>query len=164
MEAAMESGEKSSGEPWLEVSSSRYFADWLTEQRVSLGFTTYQSGKLFLLGRNSQGALSIFERTLSRVMGMWGSEQTLWMSTLFQLWRFENALRPGETYQGYDRLYIPKIGYTTGDIDIHDIAVEASGRVVFVNTKFGCLATLNDRYSFTPLWKPPFLSKLAPED
>ena len=35
---------------------------------------------------------------------------------------------------------------------------------MFVNTKFGCLATLNDRFSFTPLWKPPFLSKLAPED
>ncbi|HEV8062516.1 MAG TPA: TIGR03032 family protein, partial [Gemmataceae bacterium] len=163
-QASPPAGNKTSNEPWLEVTTSRYFADWLAEQRTSLGFTTYQSGKLFLLGRNAQGTISIHERTLSRVMGMWGSEQTLWMSTLFQLWRFENALRPGETYQGYDRLYIPKVGYTTGDIDIHDIAIESSGRVVFVNTKFGCLATLNERYSFTPLWKPPFLSKLAPED
>ncbi len=157
-------GAKGANEPWLEVTSSRYFPDWLAQERVSLGFTTYQSGKLFLLGRNDRGTLSIHERTLNRVMGMWGSEQTLWMSTLYQLWRFENALRPGEQFQGHDRLYIPKVGYTTGDIDIHDIVVEASGRVVFVNTKFGCLATVNERYSFTPLWKPPFLSKLAPED
>jgi uncharacterized protein (TIGR03032 family) len=155
---------KSSNEPWLEVTSSRDFAEWLAQQQISLGFTTYQSGKLFLLGRNQRGALSIHERTLSRVMGMWGSEQTLWMSTLYQIWRFENALRPGETFQGYDRLYIPKIGYTTGDLDVHDIAIEDSGRLVFVSTKFGCLATLNERYSFTPLWKPPCLSKLVPED
>ena len=67
-------------------------------------------------------------------------------------------------HQGCDRLYVPKVGYTTGDLDVHDIAVEAGGRVVFVNTKFGCLATMNERDSFTPLWRPPFLSKLAAED
>ena len=54
------------------------------------------------------------------------------------------------------------IGFS--DLDIHDIAVEAGGRVVFVNTKFGCLATTHDRDSFTQFWKPPFLSKLAGED
>ena len=42
--------------------------------------------------------------------------------------------------------------------------VEDTGRLVFVNTKFGCLATLDDTASFRPLWKPPFLSRLAPED
>jgi uncharacterized protein (TIGR03032 family) len=36
--------------------------------------------------------------------------------------------------------------------------------VVFVNTLFGCLATVSDRHSFVPLWKPPFSSKLAAED
>jgi uncharacterized protein (TIGR03032 family) len=35
---------------------------------------------------------------------------------------------------------------------------------VFVNTLFGCLATTSEKYSFTPLWRPPFLSKLAAED
>ena len=38
------------------------------------------------------------------------------------------------------------------------------GRVVFVNTLFGCLATVNERYSFEPLWQPAFLSKLSAED
>lgn len=65
---------------------------------------------------------------------------------------------------GYDRLYVPQVGYTTGDLDIHDVAVEASGRVVFVNTLFGCLATISQTHSFIPLWKPPFISKLAAED
>ena len=97
-------------------------------------------------------------------MGLYGDGQTLWLSSIFQLWRFENALAPGELHNGADRLYVPRVGYTTGDLDIHDIAVESSGRVVFVNTRFGCLAALSDQSSFTPLWRPPFLSKLAPED
>jgi hypothetical protein len=29
-------------------------------------------------------------------MGLWADGQTLWLSTLYQLWRFENLLRPGE--------------------------------------------------------------------
>ena len=36
--------------------------------------------------------------------------------------------------------------------------------MVFVNTLFGCLATLSETHSFIPLWKPPFISRLAAED
>jgi len=151
-------------EPWLEVFSSRHFPGWLAEQKVSLAFTTYQTGKLFFIGLQPDGRLAVFERTFNRCMGLWTDGQTLWMSSLYQLWRFENALRPGHLHHGCDRLYVPRIGYTTGDLDIHDIAIDAGGRVLFVNTMFGCLATLSERYSFTPLWRPPFLSKLAPED
>jgi uncharacterized protein (TIGR03032 family) len=151
-------------EPWLEVLSSRQFPGWLAEQRVSLAFTTYQAGKLLFIGSRADGGITVFERTFNRCMGLWGDGQTLWMSTLYQLWRFENALRPGHLYNDCDRLYIPRVGFTTGDLDIHDIAIDARGQVVFVNTLFGCLATLSERYSFTPLWRPPFLSRLAPED
>jgi uncharacterized protein (TIGR03032 family) len=153
-------------EPWLEVSCSRHFPAWLREQGVSLACTTYQTGKLFFLGCHPDGRLAVFERTFNRCMGLWADPagQTLWLSTLFQLWRFENVLRPGHLHDGHDRLYVPKVGTTTGDLDVHDVAVESSGRVIFVNTRFGCLATLHERDSFTPLWQPPFASRLAPED
>ena len=150
--------------PWIEVTGSPHLAGWLAQQRLSLAFTTYQTGKLFFLGLRPDGGLAVFERTFSRAMGLWADGQTLWLGTLYQLWRFENALKPGFQHNGCDRLYIPKVGYTTGDLDVHDVAVEANGRVVFVNTKFGCLATLHERDSFTPLWRPPFVSKLAAED
>jgi uncharacterized protein (TIGR03032 family) len=152
------------GEPWIEVYSSRDFPAWLAEQRVSLAFSTYQTAKLFFIGLRADGQLAVFERTFNRCMGLWTDGQTLWLSTLYQLWRFENALPPGHLHDGCDRLYVPRVGYTTGDLDVHDIAVEAGGRVLFVNTKFSCLATLAERDSFTPLWRPPFVSRLAPED
>jgi uncharacterized protein (TIGR03032 family) len=146
------------------VTGSPRLPHWLAQHRVSLAFTTYQTGKLFLLGLHPEGRLAVFERTFNRAMGLWADGQTLWLSTQYQLWRFENLLRPCELYQGHDRLYVPKIGYTTGDLDVHDVAVDGSGRVVFVATGFGSIATTSERSSFTPLWRPPFLSKVAAED
>jgi len=151
-------------EPRLEFVDSRQFIHWMAEQNVSLAFTTYQVGKLFLLGVGSEGELSIFERTFNRCMGLWSDGQTMWMSSLFQLWRFENALHAGETNDGYDRNYIPQVGYTTGDLDIHDVAMGGDGRPVFVTTLFSCLSTASAEFSFRPVWKPPFISRLAAED
>jgi uncharacterized protein (TIGR03032 family) len=42
--------------------------------------------------------------------------------------------------------------------------VDGDGRVLFVNTLFSCLATVSERASFKPLWRPPFVSRLAAED
>ena len=97
-------------------------------------------------------------------MGIWSDGQTIWLASQFQLWRLENMLAAGETSDGYDRLYVPRHGYVTGDIDAHDLAVDDAGRPVFVNTLFSCLATLDERYNFRPLWRPPFISRLAAED
>lgn len=150
--------------PWVNLYGSRHLVGWLTDQQVSLAFTTYQAGRLFLLGRRADGQLAVHERSFPRCMGLWSDGGTLWMSSLFQLWRLENALEPGEDYQGHDRLYVPRVAYTTGDLDAHDVAVTAEGELIFVNTKFSCLATVSHSASFKPAWQPPFITKLAPED
>jgi uncharacterized protein (TIGR03032 family) len=161
-----EETDSSTKKPWLEVVGSRYLLDWLAEQRVSLAFSTYQTGKLFFIGRKPDKRLGVFERTFAHCMGLWaaGDARTLWMNSRYQLWRFDNMLPAGGQHNGFDAVYVPRIGYTTGHLDVHDIAVEDSGRVVFVNTMFGCLATLSGKASFQPLWRPQFLSALAPED
>ncbi|MFN9175705.1 MAG: TIGR03032 family protein [Synechocystis sp.] len=148
----------------LEITASRQFTAWLYEQQVSLVFTTYQAGKIFWLGLEPSGQLSVFERTLERCMGLFASGQSLYVSTLYQLWRFENSLAPGELYQGYDALYVPQMSYITGDLDIHDVVVTREGELVFVNTLFSCLATVSPSHSFAPWWQPPFITKLAAED
>ena len=148
----------------LEILSSRGLPGWLASLSLSLAFTTYQAGKLFLLGLQPDGRLSLFERTFNRCMGLCASGESLWMSTLYQIWRLENALPAGATQDGHDRLYVPRVAFTTGDLDVHDLAVTADGQVVFVNTLFSCLATPSPRASFVPLWRPPFVSRLAAED
>lgn len=150
--------------PQFRFLASRQFGAWLAEHRVSIGFTTYQAGLLFLVGLQDNGRFHFANRSFPRCMGLWCDGQTLWMSALYQLWRFANVLAPGETRDGCDRLFVPRVAYTTGDLDIHDIALDGSGRVVFVNTLYSCLATVSADASFAPLWRPPFVSRLAAED
>ncbi|MGD2148867.1 MAG: TIGR03032 family protein [Anaerolineae bacterium] len=150
----------------IDVVCSRYFTEWLHKEQISLGFTTYQTHRLFLVGlKPDSGRLSAFERLFDRAMGLTvASPDRLYMSERYRLWQFDNALAPGETYNGYDKLYVPRVGHVTGELDVHDLAVDADKRLIFVNTLYSCLATLSDRYSFTPVWQPPFISRLAPED
>ena len=152
-------------QPQLEIVTSRQALSWMFEQQVSIMFTTYQTGKLFLLGLAPDGRLSAFERTFNRCMGLHATAQTLYMSSLYQLWRFENVVPEGQDFKGHDKVYVPQVGYTTGDIDVHDIAVdETDDEPVFVNTLFGCLAKPSFTHSFKPIWRPSFISKLAAED
>ena len=148
----------------LELTGSRQYTAWLAEQKLSLAFSTYQAGKLFFVGLQPDGRLSIFERTFNRAMGLWSDTQTLYLSTLYQIWRFDNVLAPGKRQDGYDRLFVPQVAWTTGDVDVHEMSVAGDGRLIFVNTLFSCLATLSESRSFAPVWRPPFISKLAAED
>ncbi len=153
-----------STQPWLEIYASREFVPWLVSHQTSIAFSTYQTGKLFLVGSSPDGGLSVFERTFDRAMGMFGNSESLLLSTKYQLWRFENSLKPGQMYQERDRLFVPRMAYTTGEIDMHDVVVEDTGRIVFVATSLSCLGTVSERLSIKPLWNPPFISRLAPED
>ncbi len=150
--------------PGLEVTGSRHFADWLEGVEAGLAVTTYHGNRLFLLGLKQPGRLSVFQRVFERAMGLAASPERLYLATRFQLWQLENVLRPGETDGPYDRIYKPHRSWTTGDLDVHDIGFDPAGRPIFVNSLFSCLATVDETHSFRPLWKPPFISKLAPED
>lgn len=151
-------------EPSLNITTSRQMLSWLAEYRLSIALTTYQIGKLYLLGLTPDSRLSVFERSFNRCMGLCQTPNGLYMSSLYQIWRFENILESGQQQDGYDRFYVPQMAYTTGDLDIHDLAMDSSGQLVFVNTLFSCLATLSETHSFKPLWHPSFITKLAAED
>ena len=148
-----------------EITCSRGLAGWLVAHDVSLAFTSYQTGQLFLVGVQQGGVLSVNQIGFTRAMGLWASEQRIYLAALAQVWRLENMLRPGErANQHFDRCYVPRNAQTTGDIDVHELAVQPNGRVIFVSTAYSCLAELDQVHSFRPIWTPPFISKLAPED
>lgn len=148
----------------LEITTSRQMLSWLVEQKLSIALTTYQIGKLYFIGLKPDNALSVFERSFNRCMGLCSTPNSLYMSSQYQIWRFENVFEAGQQQDGFDRLYVPQVGFTTGDLDIHDMAVDSNGQLVFINTLFSCLAELSETHSFKPLWHPTFISKLAAED
>ena len=153
----------------VQVSCSPGFLDWLAAEGVGVAFTTYQTNRLFLVGRDGEGRLAAFERLLDRPMGLAATSERLWVATRFQLWRFDQVLAPEDRFRGHDRLFVPRIGHVTGEIDAHDVhlagdGVTDEGEVIFVNTLYSCLARLSGRHSFEPLWRPPWISALVPED
>jgi len=150
------------------ISTSRGFVDFLATNRLSIALTSYQTGQLMLIGPLLDGRLSVFQRNFVRAMGLWATPQRLYLAAIAQIWRLENVLGPGQLANQqslhYERLYVPRMAQTTGDVDAHELAIDGQDRLVFVNTKYSCLATLDMVHSFKPLWQPPFISKLAPED
>ncbi len=147
------------------ISCSRGLSGWLLSNGVSLVFTSYQSGIVFFVGTQPNGTLSIHQVGFPRAMGLSAQHQRIYLASLAQIWRLENMLRPGElANQQYDACYVPRNAQTTGDVDAHEIAVEPSGRILFINTAYSCLATLDMIHGFKPVWQPSFISRLAPED
>lgn len=162
-EAASAPAEKEA--PVFAVSTSRQFPGWLASTGGSLAISTYQSSKVILIGSNTEtGRLSVFERTLERAMGMAFDGTRLSVVSVIQITDFVNAARGTPTADGYDAVFVPQSASYTSDLDIHDVAMDADGRLVFANTLFSCVATTSATHSFRPLWKPPFVSRLAPED
>ncbi|MEO8243528.1 MAG: TIGR03032 family protein [bacterium] len=148
------------------LTTSRGFDAWLARAGGSLAFTTYQAGKLFMLGLRPNSTLAVFERSFPRCMGLAVSPdaRSLLLASHYQLLRLDNALPPGQAEGEYDAIYVPRLAWITGDLDIHDVAFDGNGRPVFVSTLFSCLATVQDGWSFRPLWQPSFISRLAAED
>lgn len=140
--------------------------EFLKVHNVSLGFTTYRTGKTVLVGRMQDGErVSLYQQVFNHSLGFAssGDGQQLALGTAYQIWRFTNAVPLNEGAE-HDKVYIPQAGYTTGVCHPSDLGFDKEGKIVFVNTLFSCIATASETESFVPLWKPPFISHLAPED
>jgi protein O-GlcNAc transferase len=159
-----ENAKSPASETTLKATHSEGLPHWLQHQQLSLAFTTYQTNRLFCVGTTKDGHMALHERLFDKPMGLFVQNDRLYMSTRYQLWQFDNLLAPGELRQGCDRIYTPKLAHTTGDLNVHDVVLDQSGELLFVNTDFSCLAKLSPDYSFVPLWQPPFISKLVAED
>lgn len=134
--------------------------------RISLVVSTYQAGKVILV-RNDGGALNTHFRTFAKPMGIAadGSRLTIGGVNIVSYYRNVPAVAAKIEPTGkHDACYLPRRIHVTGDIDIHEMAYDCDGKLWVVNTRFGCLCTLDAEHSFYPRWRPSFLSAYAPED
>lgn len=167
MTTATDSNEPSSfahSQADVSMVGSEKICHWLNEMQISIAFTTYQTNRLFLVGCNLEGQLAVSERLFDKPMGLYAKNDNLYMACRYQIWQLENRLMVGEIHLGCDSLYVPSISYTTGDLNVHDVVLDKNQKLLFINTDFSCLATLQEGFSFAPLWQPPFISKLVAED
>jgi uncharacterized protein (TIGR03032 family) len=67
------------------------------------------------------------------------------------------------TPTAYDAMYAPRVTYHTGPLDLHDIHF-FDNHLLAVATAFNCICKITPLESFTPFWKPAFISDITPED
>jgi len=151
----------------IEVSASQDFAAWLIQAHGSMAITTYQAGKVVLVGWNGR-QVSVLPRHFVKPMGLTVSGSRMALACREEIWILANAPFLAPHYpevdaNRYDALYLPRAVYTTGELNVHDLAWGTEG-LWFINTRYCCLSLLSDEFSFVPKWKPPFITQLAPED
>lgn len=144
----------------------------LDQLGISLAVSTYQAGKVILVrhepGQDGQaGTVNTHFRSFHKPMGLALQGHRLAVGGQKSVWDLRNMpavarkLEPADTH---DACYLPRRIHITGDIDIHEMAFDEAGELWLVNTRFGCLCTLDADHSFHPQWRPPFVSAYAAED
>jgi len=150
----------------LRAAHTPNFPALLRQLGASLLVTTYQAGKLVVV-RDEGDHLNTHFRGFQAPMGMALAGDRLALGTQMQVWDFVDvpavAARldpPGR----HDACFLPRSSHVTGNIQIHEMAWGSGGELWVVNTRFSCLCTLDRSASFTPRWRPPFVSALEPTD
>ena len=149
------------------------FAEWISRFPGTLAITTYQAGKLILVGWDGR-QVAILPRNFDKPMGLAvapassASPTRIALATKFGVTVFADApTLAGDLFQDkpgrYDALFLPRVNYHTCEVSTHDLAYAADG-LWLVNTRFSCLARLSEAFNFIPFWKPQFVSEIVPED
>jgi uncharacterized protein (TIGR03032 family) len=143
------------------------FLDWLAKTNGALAVSTYQAGKVALIGWDGRRA-TLLMRQFDKPLGLATQGDRLALATRHDVTLFANAplLAPDcieEEPGRYDSLYLPRATYHTGDLNVHDVAI-LGDEIWLVVTRFSCLAKLSYDFSFAPVWRPSFISDLVPED
>lgn len=132
---------------------------------ATLLVSTYQAGKVVVVGQN-QDRLALSLHNFDRAMGIAAGADKIAVGARGQIWFLKNASELAgkiEPAGCYDRCYLTRSAFVTGNIQGHEMAW--SGKELWVvNTLFSCLCTLHEDFSFVPRWRPPFISALAAED
>lgn len=152
------------GEPLRSVHTAS-FAVLLEQLGISLLVSTYQAGKVVVL-RSEQAVLNTHFCGFKKPMGMALREDRLAVATALEIWEYDNlpaVARRLEPVGRHDACFLPRRAHVTGNVQTHELAWVGE-ELWFVNTRFSCLCTLDDRHNFVPRWKPEFISQIAPED
>jgi len=170
----------------IECAISDAFAAWMSQAGGSIVLTTYQAGKVAMIGWDGR-QVTLLMRQFEKPMGLALSSGNLApghdgglsgntpqvrriaLATRHEVTHLADAplLAPDylETQRGrYDSLFLPRASFHTGDINVHDLAFDGDEKLWIINTRFCCLSHASERFSFEPVWKPPFVSEIVPED
>lgn len=142
----------------------------LLRLNCSIAISTYQAGKLIFLSPKDENSLIQLPRTFAKPMGIAEDREKdkIALACKDEIVVFSNSKELAAHYpkspDKYDALYMPRVTYHTGALDIHDLRFGKDHNLFAVNTLFSCIIEINDDFNFKPYWTPPFIDKLVSED
>ncbi|UII31748.1 TIGR03032 family protein [Fulvivirga ulvae] len=153
--------------PPFTCSYSPNIPELLNQLNCTIAISTYQAGKVILISAVNTTNLIQLPRNFQKPMGMAFDGKKMAVATRDEVIILANSPEMAPNYpkqpNTYDSLYLPRVTYYSGAIDIHDLEW-VEGKLWAVNTLFSCLVTLDEDYSFKPVWKPSFVPAYEPGD
>lgn len=146
---------------------TKSFVEILHRLNLTLVFSTYQAGKLIFVSSPTGEAIYKYAKNFKRPMGIDVSNNRLAIASrnFVEIYskseKLAKAFPPKPNF--YDSFFTPQAKYYTGISDMHEISFSAN-ELWAVNTSFSCITKMSDREHFVHIWKPDFITELAPED
>lgn len=141
----------------------------LMKLNCSLVISTYQAGKVIFLSPQNEDHLIQLPRTFNKPMGISFMENSDKMALackdeiIVLADSTDLAVNYPKKKGTYDAMYMPRMTYHTGPLDIHDLCW-GNDKLFAVNTLFSCIVAIDGNYNFSPVWTPPFIKELKSED
>ena len=152
----------------FEITYTKNLPKFLFENSFSILITTYQAGKLIIIGSSDGEEIYQTLVSLKKPMGIALQGHKMAVACFDELRFFSSNENIHEVINksnegSYDQGFAQRATYFTGNLDIHDIEF-GDGILWGVNTIMSCIGIYDINYSFRPKWKPKFISDIIPED
>src|SRR3954468_18013252 len=110
----------------IQLAISDSFQSWMSALGGSLAVTTYQAGKVALIGHDER-QVTLLLRQFDKPLGLAVKDSQIALATRHEVILFADAplLAADSLPQQrgrYDALYLPRVAYFTGDVNVHDVA------------------------------------------
>lgn len=149
------------------ITYDKSVAELLITLKSVIAISTYQAGKVIFLGAKNESLLNQTPVSFKKPMGIALLDNKMAIATLDEIQIYSNSTMLAKQFpyseEDFDALYLPRATYYCGETDLHDLHF-AKGGLWAINTRFSCISSYDINYSFTPRWKPPFITNLMPED
>ena len=120
----------------------------LTKLNCSLAISTYQAGKLIFISPKNEEHLIQLPRTFDKPMGIALDIERgkLGLACKNTIEIFQDSKSLADFYpkapQKYEALYMPRVTYHSGGVDIHDLSFGENEQIFGVNTLFSSIVKI----------------------
>lgn len=154
----------------IAFTSTRNLSIWLARQKCTIVVSTYSAHKIYCIGTQGDGELSVSFINTLRPMGLCAKTnsktgtKTIYCGNLNTITVYEDFGDEDHNEFGYfDTIFMPKNINITGDIDLHDVRVgltpEHSTETVYaISALFNSVIKMSMHKSFDVVWTPKFIT------